>query len=137
MPKASRRLVHGIIDEQLVQIFAELSSPKAFAEIQRQTRLPKSSLHQMLQRLVDSRLIRKTPRGFEATLAAELILSTIRRIENWNKLIISDYDIMKAYRDVERGSALESRGYTPAQQFLDLLESVEGVKAPPSSANIR
>jgi len=128
----------GLADLQAIQILDALTLPKPLAEIQRQTGLPKSSVHKGLKKLLEGGLIRRTPNGFEATIAAELVVSTIRRVQGWNKLQITDYDILKAYRDIERDRAIqENRGYTPAKQFLELLESVENVKVATVTPDIR
>jgi len=137
MPKKQRAFVQGMVDYQAFQILESLSELKSFSVLQKETKFPKSSLHKVIQRLLDSNLIYQIGRNYEPTVAAKLLVSTIERLNRWTKIALRDHDIVRAINDVERTRNLELRGYSVPEQLQDLLEAVENVKVTAESPKLR
>ena len=137
MPKKRRIFVQGIVDYQAFQILECLGESKSFSILQKETKFPKSSLHRVIQRLLENNLIYQLGRAYEATVAAKRLVSTIEELNRWTEITLRDHDITRAINDVERTRDLELRGYSVPQQLQDLLEAVENVKVTAESPKVR
>jgi len=127
MPRGSRETVWGIIDSHAFRALKELKTAASFTTILHKSKIPKSSLHQTLMKLADSRMIKRIASSYQRTMAGELFIRILDLVAASKELSIRIADVVKVKQDVERANRMERAGYSRTEQLHDLLELFDNV----------
>lgn len=129
MPRGVRKILFSVFDARPISVLEILAERRrSFIEIQKETKLPKATLHRALRNLLVGRMVRKVGNLYAITTDGESVLALCKRLKTRSTLKITDEGVRRVLAQAKRTSRMEKSGFSRIEQFTSIQEAIESVE---------